>query len=201
LGQTGEWKHSGVSGVDQSIGAWAAQGRLEIRPAGSGLKLRYGMGLLALSADDAYDGNETLGSFFASGKNASPSIYLTEDERRDRYDNIDERVSTSWGSLFLNRAGIMVIDAFVQMRPATCYKPKLVFAYGQAIEAENAMGHSFVGAEATLLNAFPLNKRSAFYFNIHGFLPGGAATVFVNEVNPETKRVAAGVQLGLDARF
>ena len=95
----------------------------------------------------------------------------------------------------------MVFDAFVEIRPTKSYQPKLVFAYGQALETLNAMGHSLVGAEATLLNVFPVSKRSAFYLNLHGFLPGGAATVFVNEVNPEAKKIAAGGQVGFDARF
>ena len=77
----------------------------------------------------------------------------------------------------------------------------MVFAYGRALESGNALDEDFVGLEATLLNTFPLSKKSAIYLNVHAFVPGGAAAAFVNEVDPTATQTAFGGQLGFDARF
>ena len=99
--------------------------------------MRWSGNVLVLSGDDDHHGNDHSGAFWGSGRNASQTRLLTEDEFRDRYDNFDERVSTIWGSFFVNRAGLLSDLSLGYEVTNIC--PRLVLAGGMALNPNNAM--------------------------------------------------------------
>ena len=197
LGQLGQWVGSGVGGSDQSILAWAAQARLTHHVGA----FSWSVGTLVLSGDDPYQGNGTLHGFFGSGKNQSPSTWLSEDEIRDRFDNLDEQIATAWGAFFLNRPGLALIDATASFEVSAWYTPQLVAATGLTLAPDNALGETFVGAEIGIHNRFALGDHVQLVANLQLLLPGGAAAAFVNEVDRRAAEMAFGAQLGMLATF
>jgi len=197
LGQLGRWENSGVAGSDQEIMAWAAQ-------AGACQKLgafSWSANVFALSADDEEHGNDLLGNFFGSGKNASRSLLLTEDEYRDRYDNIDERIASQWGPFVVNRAGLVVSELALSYRLGDWYRSTLVTAVGMNLNPDNAFGNRYVGTELSLTQDFTLNEHAGFFFNLLTFAPGTAASPFVNDVDREATQMLYGAAGGFKARF
>ena len=129
------------------------------------------------------------GAFFGAGKNRSASVFLTEDEHRDRYDNIDERIGTHWGPFALNPAGLTIYDLSIGYEVTSVYRPKLVIAGATNINPNRAWDERFVGAEVSLLNRFQLSSSTDAYLNALVFLPGKAAAAFVNDVILHASRV------------
>jgi hypothetical protein len=197
LGQSGVWQDSGVNGGDQYVLSWAAQAGLEHRVAGA----HWGVNLLALSPDDDHDGNDRIGGFFGSAKNRSRSLWLTEDELRDRYDNLDERIATTWGPFSLNRAGLMVFDAHAGFHITDWFHPVLIAAASWNLNKHNAEDHAFVGFETDLLLEFPLGAGTSLLAVGQFLLPGTGASVFVNEIERESTQPLFGVQAGFFTRF
>ena len=194
LFQFGSHTGTGLNGTDQSIFAWALQAGLQHRKGA----FHWGANVFALSPDDAQDGNG-IGSFFGSGKNNSPSKILTEDEIRDRYDNLDERIATSNGPFFLNRAGLAVLDVHAGYQIGNCYQLKGLVAAGLNLAPDNAMGGRFVGLEIGLLNSFPVWTHVSLFVNLQTFIPGTGAAVFVNDIDREATSPLFGGQFGLKA--
>jgi len=198
VGQYGKWANSGLAGIDQNILSWAAQVGAQYPVAGGHWSLRA----LVLSADDSHDGNAHMGAFLGSGKNRSASKILTEDEQRDRYDNLDERIATSLGSLFLNTSGLAIVDASLSLPIVGAYNQELIVAGGWNINPDNALGHRFVGAEIDWSHRLALEPhRASLYLNFQAFQPGKAAAVFVNDVDRSATNRVYGVQLGFASHF
>jgi len=197
LGQYGTWANSGIGGIDQNIAAWAAQIGIT-QPLMNGFWSVRG---LVLSGDDNYDGNDHQGAFLGSGKNRSASKILTEDENRDRYDNLDERMATNLGSLFLNTAGLAVLDASVSLPVSNQYSQSMVVAGGWNLTPDNALGHQFVGTELDWSHTWSIEDSAALFLTVQVFQPGKAAAVFVNDVDRTATETIYGGQLGFQARF
>jgi hypothetical protein len=197
VGQVGAWEGSAAGGGDQSILAWALQlgGRLRLGD------WTFTGNALLLSPDDDRDGNDRLGAFFGPSKNRSRTLWLTEDEFRDRYDNLDERMSTGWGPFFLQRAGLFVADVSAAWRVAPWYQPALVLGAAAVLNPDNALGEGFVGVEVDWVNVFPLTDGVALFVVGQVFVPGGAAAAFVNDVDRGATRTVGGVEAGFTARF
>jgi len=197
LGQTGVWQDSGVGGADQYVLAWAAQAGVEQRIR----KTHWGVNLLALSPDDDHDGNDLIGGFHASAKNHSRSLILTEDELRDRYDNLDERVASTWGPFFVNRAGFMVFDANTGWHITDWFHPVLIVAAAWNLNSHNAEDHVFAGFETDLVLEFPLGPGTSLLAAGQFLLPGQGASVFVNEIDRDAVQPLFGLQAGFFTKF
>lgn len=197
LGQLGEWQGAAIDGGDVTIVSWAAQlgGRLRVGD------WTFTLNGFALSDDDRHDGNDRLAAFLGSAKNHSRTLYLTEDEFRDRYDNLDERIATTWGPFFLHRAGLMVWDASVAWRVADWYRPALVLGAAMALNPGNALDKTWIGLEVDLVNTFPLADGVALFAIGQVFVPGEAAAIHVNDVDRTATRPVGGVEVGFTARF
>lgn len=195
--QTGVWENSGIGGGDQKIGAWAAQigSKMDIG------RFAWRINFVALSADDAFDGNDVAGNFLGSGKNQSHTMFLTEDEARDRYDNLDERLGSTWGPYSTNRAGLMVVELGLGARILDNWNMRIVGAYSQAFEKENAFGEEVVGTEIALLQRFSLTDRASLFLNGFAFLPGPAAAARINDIDRTATESLFGVATGMQAQF
>jgi len=176
--QAGSFTGNALGGEDQAHLAWAAQlgFGLDLAP----LNLR--LGVLALSPDDDSAANDNFG-FTYSGRSASPTRTLTEDELRDRYNNLDERLSVNMGGFFLTRPGLLVTDLSATIDATDWFEPALVVAYGRVLEPANTLDEDFVGVEALVDLAFLYDD--VLIFDIVGgvFLPGGAAGAVVNDID------------------
>lgn len=195
--QVGKWSASGVGGEDQDVLAWAVAAR-------GGMSMEYavfGVGAFVLSPDDDHHGNSHQGAFFYSGKNRSPTMMLTEDEVRDRYDNYDEQMSGTWGSFFLNRAGLAVLDAWVEGRVHERLIPRFVVGTGFTLNPDNSYGSVFAGVEADLVLKAKLSKHAAAVAVAQLFIPGKAGAAFVNAYDLEAVGQVHGFQAGLEVKF
>jgi len=197
VGQFGSWMGSGVAGADQTIGTWAVQAGAKQFSDG----LRWGINVFALSGDDGHVGNDFLGAFHGSGKNLSATSILTEDERRDRYDNLDERIASSFGAFVVNHAGLLVADVSIGYDVSDLYRISYVGGAGITLSPDASFGEQFVGFESDLIQEFEVSEKAAFFINAQLFVPGGAAAVFVNDVDREATQIVYGGQAGFAARF
>jgi hypothetical protein len=184
-------------GSNQTILAWAAQahGTLDFRP------FEIDLNLLALSPDDAYEGNSRNGAFLASAKNRSATMLLTEDEVRDWYDNLDERMSTYGGGFFENRAGLLVADVKARWSILPEFRPAVILGAATVLQPKNALGGRLVGIEA----AVDLGFHAGRYLEAHllggALLPGKAGAALVNRIDLDAKNPIFSAEASLMVRY
>lgn len=196
-GQYGQWGNSTLGGGDATVQSWAAQLGLS-RQRG---KLSWGVNLLGISGDDDYEGNDLMGAFLGSAKNRSRTVFLTEDETRDRYDNLDERLGSYWGPLSFSPAGLMLGEGSVGVQAHKSYQARLVLATGAVMNPNRVMGERYVGTEVSLLQTFKLSARADITLNGLLFVPGGAAAVMINDIRRSARQALYGGSMGFVARF
>jgi hypothetical protein len=171
---------------DQTLLAWAwqAHAAFDLSP----VVLTFNV--FATSPDDAEPGNERDGTFLYSGKNASATSYLTEDEVRDWYDNLDERLAAPGGEatvprfpFYMGRAGLLVGDARAAWTVAPWFRPALTIGAASVLKAANALGNRYLGTEADLALEFRAGEHLVAHVIGGVFIPGKAASV-LNRVDP-----------------
>ena len=126
---------------------------------------------------------------------------MTEDEARDRYDNLDERLGSYWGSLAFSPAGLSVADVTIGYKVNERYTPRLTLAYAVTLNPKRALGHRHVGAELSLSQAFHLSSRAKLLFNALLFAPGGAAAAMINDIDREATELLYGGAVAFVATF
>jgi hypothetical protein len=177
--QTGQLEHQAVDGTDQTVVAWAAQARLRLDLS----PLSLTGSLLLLSPDDAHDGNGFSHAFLYSGKSTSSTLLLTEDETRDWYDNLDERISSFRGGFFCNRAGLFVGDVRATLDLWRWLSPSLIVGAATVLKPENALDSTLVGVEADLLLEATITDYLHAHVVIGGFFPGSAGGALINQIS------------------
>lgn len=177
--QYGSRQGAAQGGKDQAVLSWAAQGhvRLHFEP----LSVRFNV--LALSPDDAYDGNARSGAFLGSAKNASSLLYTTEDEIRDWFDNVDERISKFDGGFYANRAGLFVADVRVAYRVGPWFEPAAVLGTSMVLQPKNALDNRYLGTEAALDLAFKVGDHVCLHAVGGVLAPGKAAGALLNTID------------------
>jgi len=177
-----------AGGDNETTLAWALQAYMNMDRRLQGVKdlnFLLDLNVLAISADDDWDGNTRNGAWLYSGKSRSRTLILTEDELRDRGGNIDELVSdrrnADKGKFWLNRAGLTVADVSFGLLHKNFFKPMVTIGAGWALNDRNALGASFVGLEADLHLEFLYKKYLSVDIAGTTFLPGKAAAAFVNK--------------------
>lgn len=188
VGQYGQWSNAALGGGDVTHSSFAAHAGVQGR---SG-KLQWGVGSFALSADDDFDGNEVQGAFFGAAKNQSPSVFLTEDEERDRYDNLDERLGSYWGAFAFSPAGVSVSDLMVGYQVTSWLTSRLVAASAFTLNAKRSYGASYVGTELSLLQKLTLSERASLSLNALVFLPGEAGAAMINDLDRTATQILYG---------
>jgi len=144
----------------------------------SDINLTYN-GLL-LSSDDRYIENTFNGGFYYSGKNRSSTIILTEDEFRDQYNNIDEKMGVSDGPFYVMRAGLFITDLRVDYIGAGLLIPSLVIGSAFVVKSDNANDSSFAGLETDLLFKIDISRGWDIVGAFGILFPGKAAASFLN---------------------
>lgn len=176
--QGGKSTGTALGGGDQDILAWAAQGHVKLTPGVVTLDIN----VLALSGDDSHDGNGTNGELLGSAKNGSATILLTEDETRDWYDNVDERIAGFDGGFSRGRAGLFVGDIKASF-DVDWFRPGLILGAATVLNPDNALGESFVGVEADLDLEFRVGSYLVAHVIGGALLPGGAGGALLNEID------------------
>jgi hypothetical protein len=181
--QAGRSENSAADGGDQTLLAWAAQGslKLETRP------VTVRLNALALSADDRYAGNDREGAFFYSSKSASSTLFFTEDEVRNWYDQLDRRLARYEGGFWQHRAGLLVTDVKATLTMLRWFEPSVILGYGMVLEPDNALGERNLGFEGNLDLAFRITPNLSARALVGGMAPGKAAGALMNEIAPQDK--------------
>lgn len=185
--QGGRSENSALDGADQTLLAWAAQGRLTIETKPVVLRLN----VLALSPDDAHLGNHRDGAFCYSSKSTSSTLFFTEDEVRNWYDQLDRRLAYYEGGFWRHRAGLLVADLKVTATLWSWFQPSVILGYGMVLEPRNALGGRNLGVEADLDLTFRLAEPLWARVVVGGMFPGKAAGAMRNEIAPQERATDA----------
>ncbi len=164
--------------------AWAAQAHF----AQQRRRLTLDWNVLALSPDDGVDGNRANRAFLYSGKSRSATVMLTEDEIRDWYDNFDERMGSSRGGFFLNRAGLLVGDVTLGVPINDWLRPALILGAATTLNPANAFDHWLVGVESDLRVELRYSEQLSTLLLVGALLPGEAGAALLNTRNLSAQR-------------
>lgn len=178
-GQFGFYEHSTLQGEEQNHYAWAFQSNSNFDFPPFVININF----LILSPDDEYDMNEKNYGFHYSGKSLSRTLILTEDEIRDKYDNIDEKMATKRGAFFLTRAGFLLVDTKILYIINKYFKPYIIFGGAFVIENKNALGGNFIGIEID--GGFEIDYKDILVFHLvaGALIAGRAASSHINKIN------------------
>lgn len=179
--QAGQLQGQALDGSAQTLVAWAAQGGIGWRRG----RLRVSANAHALSPDDAYEANGRSHAFLSSGRSRSATLLLTEDEVRDWFDNVDERLSSFNGGFFENRAGLFVGDVSARVRLGRGFSLKAVLGVATVLKPKNALGQTFVGVESDLLLRWRLGRHLVAQAVVASLIPGRAGAALVNRIDRE----------------
>lgn len=176
--QGGRSEGTALGGGDQDVLAWAAQGHVTVRPG----VVTLDVNVLAQSGDDSHEGNGTQSAFLGSAKNRSATILLTEDENRDFYDNVDERIAAFDGGFYLGRAGLFVGDVKASF-DVDWFRPGVIVGAAAVLNPDNALGETFVGVEADVDLEFRVEDYLVAHVIGGALVPGGAGGALLNEMD------------------
>ncbi len=161
----------------------------------------WSMSLLVLSPDDTHERSGENYAFLYSGRSLSRTLVFTEDELRDRGDNLDERTSQRVGAFFRSRTGFLLADAGIYYYP----RPRLLLmgiaGAGMALNNNNARGKWFTGVEIDGALRYQLSPHLVVDVVNTFFVPGGVAAAFVNTINPDSTRPLYMLEVSLNAFF
>lgn len=171
--------------------------------AGTEDRFRYGWGinLLLLSPDDHLHHNGTNYAFLYSGRSRSPTLILTEDEFRDRGDNLDEFTGERISTLYSMRAGYLLVDGSFYYR----LRKDLLFSsiLGNAIllNKRNALDNIYFGTEFDVILRYIVSSNIVIDLINTLFLPGKGASAFVNTIDRDNAVPQYMVEISLNAFF
>ncbi len=174
--QFGVMQNAAIEGKDVEELSYGLNLNISDRIAGFNLVLNG----LYLSADDKYINNTYNGGFYYSGKNRSSTVLLSEDEFRDQYNNIDERISVSDGPFYVMRAGLFLLDVKAEYTDWGVLVPALVAGAAFVTNSNNANENSFAGVETDLILKVDISRGWDITGVMGMLLPGKAASAYVN---------------------
>jgi len=158
--------------------------------------------VLALSPDGDVEGDGLNTAFRYSGFSRSRTLWLSENELLDTWNNLDERLGARDNSHFLMRMGLLQADLRMAYRIRDVFEPAIILGAAGALNPDNALGKRTVGLEADLDLAFHHPDDVLSFHAISSLLvPGGAAAAAVNQIDRDATDVQFGGMMLLDVRF
>lgn len=195
--QTGKWTHSAIGGKDQIHLSWAGQIHLSYDRNPLGLHFN----ILGLSPDDSADMNTRNYSFYYSGKNKSSTLIFTEDEIRDKYDNLDEKMAGKYGSFFLSRAGLLLSDVKLSYKMNKYIEPSIIAGGAFVLNKENVLGSHFAGIESDVDLKISYNDFLDFHLTGGTLIPGSASSALVNQIDLKRKNTMFMGEASLSVKY
>ncbi len=195
--QVGGQEGGQLGGGAADIFAWAAQASLGATRGA----LAWRLNLLALSADDSHDGNDFDGAFRGAAKNSSATRLLTEDENRDWFDNLDERMSAFRGGFFALRAGLALSDLALSWQASPGLRAQLIVGSAFVLEKANALGETYVGSEVQVGVDLRHDEALGGLISAGVVLPGAAGAALVNRLDLGATEPIWMATASLTARF
>ena len=195
--QAGQFMGEGLNNEDQTVVAWAAQGRVELDLT----RFHLQWNVMFLSPDDAHSANNTNHAFLYSGKSGSATLMLTEDEVRDWYDNVDERMGAFRGGFFLNRAGLFVGDMRFTWKLHDVVRPSVILGAATVLKPENALDNTLVGVETDLLVEFKVADYLVAHVVFGGLFPGSAGSALLNKIDQQATDPIVMAEISLLLRY
>lgn len=196
LGQYGHRQNGSLQGTDETIQSYAGKTELAYHWGASRTGQRIKFGGLWLSPDSGIAGDGVESSFFWSGTSKSASILLTENERQDRYDNLDERWATTYGPFIRQPAGYQLVDLeFTQgFGDVTA---TLSVAHAMNLNPDFRGGHRQMGTEYTAI--LDWHFAADWRMGLDAFLlsPGAGGGFGFNGIDQAAQDLVWGGQLGL----
>jgi hypothetical protein len=202
--QVGQAEGRTLDGSIQDILAWSGQAHLswDITEHFKAWPSKLEVNALFLSPDDAYAGNGWQHAALHSAKNRSATLMLTEDEIRDWYDNVDERMSGFEGGFYQTRAGLFVGDVDATWRIAEeVWQLHLILGAATVLKPENALDNEFVGFEADLVSVFEVEPYLLFHVAFGLLVPGGAGGVLLNRIDPDATDLLWMAEISATVRY
>ncbi len=197
MGQFGRIEAGAADGGDTGIFGWgaAAKGGVHLGP------VTIKGTLVALSADDAREGNDSVG-FLWSGKRPAQGILMNENPIRDVGDNVDELPGTFDGWFWEMRTGLAGGDIGVYCQPLSWLNVGAVSQALLVLNSDNALGSRLVGSENSLaVDLQFLDGRLNAILNGGVLLPGGVGAAYINLIDREATDVLVFSQVPLVMRF
>jgi len=185
-----------MEGFGTAVGGKVVPGMTEK----NGYKFGWGVSLLLLSPDDHLYHNGTNFGVFYSGRSRSPTLILTEDELRDRGDNLDER-SGEKGTFYLMRAGLAILDGSVYYKVTDKIMLSGIAGNAFVLNKRNALGGVYFGTEFDVVLRWMLSSHIVFDLVNSAFVPGKAASAFVNDIDKEKQIPQYMLEASLNAFF
>ncbi len=177
--QAGQQNGVALGGGPATTLAAAVQLHGERRSKAMGLALN----LLALSPDDAFDGNGFDGSFLYSAKSTSATVMLTEDEVRDWFDNLDERMGARAGPLVRHRAGLAVLDGKATWALSPTFALGGIVGAATVLQPVNALDGLLVGIELDAVAELKLGDGLLAQILAGTLVPGPAGAALANSID------------------
>ncbi len=196
LGQYGQRQNGNLGGTDETLQGYAGRTEIAYRWGRKGHGQRLKLGGLWLSPDSGLPGDGTTSSFFWSGKSNSASIWLSENERQDRYDNLDERWAGTYGPFVRHSAGYQLIDlAFTQGFGEV--HTTVSIAHAMNLNPDFRGGHRAMGTEYTAI--FDWNFAPGWGLAFDGFVlvPESGGSYGYNGIDQTATELVWGTQMGL----
>ena len=161
----------------------------------------WGVSLLYLSPDNSRERDSWNYAFLYSGRSLSRTLFLTEDELRDRGDNIDQRVSQQMGTFYRTRAGYLLLD--VSGYRYLMQKLLLMQVAGVAIALEdaNALGNYFIAGEIDVALRYEISDHLVLDVVNAVIIPGKAGSAFINYIDRTKTRPVYSLEISLNAFF
>ena len=196
LGQYGQRGNGSLAASDETIESYAGRADVTYRWGKPNYGQTLKVGGLWLSPESGIQGDGTSSSFFWSGKSQSASILLTENERQDRYNNLDERWAGTYGPFVRQAAGYQLID-LVLSQGFGPLQASVSIAHALNLNPDFRGGHRVMGTEYTAL--IDWGFATNWSFGLDGFIlvPGKGGSFGFNGIDQASTEAIWGTQFGL----
>lgn len=176
VGQFGRLENRAADGSDAGHFGWGAVAKGGVSLGRFVIKAT----LVALSADDESDGNDSLG-FLWAGKRPAQGLLMNENPIRDIGGNLDEALGTFDGWFWEMRTGLFGGDLGLYFDATPWLNIGVVSQALMVLNLDNALGSRFVGNENEFVADFGLFDGAFHGVLTAGMLiPGGAGAAYVN---------------------
>jgi hypothetical protein len=189
--QSGVYKHGALNGQDVTLLGYAAQlgASLDQRP------LRLKFNALLFSGDNADRNDTSAGAFRYSGWSKSSTLFLSENELFDQYNNLDELVARQ-------QAGLFMVDIKGSYSPLPPLELFGIVGYGGVIDRPGQSQDRTVATELDL--GIGWNPHASLLeLKIVGtaLWPGQAGAMLRNEIDMSSKDLIYAGQMLMAVTF